>query len=407
MSAPPTATGTGTGAGTATGIEPAALDACLLGVYPRPGFVLARGRGTELVDETGRAYLDFASGIGVSALGHADPEVVRAIQEQAALLGHVSNLYSTRPAAELAHRLCASSFAERVFFTNSGAEAVEAAWKFARRWAGAVHGPGKTGLVAFRGGFHGRTGGALALTAREEYQAPFRPLLPGVAFAPFGDLAAASRLIGPETAAVFVEPVQGEGGVRVAPPGFLAALRELCDRQSALLVLDEIQCGMGRTGRLWAHERWGVRPDLMTAAKALGGGLPLGAVLLSEAVAATLRPGDHGSTFGGNPIACRAARVVLERVAEPAFLARVEALGERLRSGLRSLGRPSVREVRGLGLMVGVELACEVKPVIEEGYRRGVLLLGAGPRVLRLLPPLVVGEAEIDRLLDTLREILP
>lgn len=393
--------------GAALGTTPAALDAHLLGVYPRPGFVLARGRGAELVDEAGRAYLDFASGIGVNALGHGDPELVRAIQEQAAALGHVSNLYHTRPAAELAELLVAGSFADRVFFTNSGTEAIEGAWKFARRWAAAVHGPGKTGLVAFRGGFHGRTGGALALTAREEYQAPFRPLLPGVSFAPFGDLAAASRLIGPETAAVFVEPVQGEGGVRVAPPGFLAALREICDRQGALLVFDEIQCGMGRTGRLWAHERWGVEPDLATAAKALGGGLPLGAVLLTEAVAATLRPGDHGSTFGGNPIVCRAARVVLERVSEPAFLARVDALGERLRTGLRSLARPSVREVRGLGLMVGVELACEVKPVVEEGYRRGVLLLGAGPRVLRLLPPLVIGEAEVERLLETLREILP
>ncbi len=283
---------------------------------------------------------------------------------------------------------------------------MEAAVKFARRWARAEHGEGKTGVVAFDGGFHGRTAGALALTAREDYQAPFRPLMPGVRFAPFDDPEAAAAAVDASTCAVFVEPIQGEGGVRVASDALLAALRAACDRHGALLVFDEIQCGLGRTGRLWAHQHTAVVPDVMVLAKALGGGLPLGATLLTERVAAAVRPGDHGSTFGGGPVPCRAGQVVLRRVSDPGFLARVTATGELLRSRLAERAYPAVREIRGRGLMLGLELDRDAAPLVEAALAAGVLLVTAGPRVLRLLPPLVVGEPEIERLLVVLDGLL-
>ena len=378
----------------------------VLNTYARAPFVLERGQGAMLTDTDGKTYLDFAAGISVNALGHGDAELVAAVSEQMTLLGHVCNLYHSAPHADLAEMLCESSFADKVYFCNSGTEAVEAAIKFARKHAREMFGPGKTDLVAFSGSFHGRTVGALALTAREKYQAPFRPLMPGVTFAPFNDSAAAEKLIGPGTCAVFVEPVQGEGGIHAATPEFLATLRALCDRHGALLVFDEIQCGMGRTGRLWAHEHFGVQPDMMTLAKALGGGLPIGATLLTDRVAGALAPGDHGSTFAGGLVVCRAAQVVLRRVSDPAFLARVTALGARLMERLRDLRSPHVREVRGLGLMIGVELDIEVAPLIKAGYAHGVIMINAGPQVLRLLPPLIVEEAHIDQFAEVLGTIL-
>jgi len=378
----------------------------VLNTYARAPFVLERGQGAMLTDSDGKTYLDFAAGISVNALGHADAELVAAVSEQMARLGHVCNLYHSTPHADLAEMLCQRSFADKVYFCNSGTEAVEAAIKFARKSARETFGPGKTDLVAFTGSFHGRTAGALALTAREKYQAPFRPLLPGVSFAPFNDSAAAEKLIGPGTCAVFVEPVQGEGGIHAATPEFLATLRALCDRHGALLVFDEIQCGMGRTGKLWAHEHFGVQPDMMTLAKALGGGLPIGATLLTDRVASALAPGDHGSTFAGGPVVCRAAQVVLRRVGDPAFLARVTALGARLMERLRDLHSPHLPEVRGLGLMVGVEMDIEVAPLIQAGYAHGVIMINAGPKVLRLLPPLIVEEAHIDQFAEVLGTIL-
>jgi len=378
----------------------------VLNTYARAPFVLARGEGMYLYDEDGKAYLDFSSGISVNALGHADPEIAAAVSQQIAQLSHVCNLYHSAPHADLAEALCARSFADKVYFCNSGTEAVEAAIKFARKYARTMHGPGKTGIVAFGGSFHGRTVGALALTAREKYQAPFRPLMPGASFAPFNDLAAAEKLIGPDTCAVFVEPVQGEGGIHPATAEFLAGLRAACDRYGALLVFDEIQCGMGRTGTLWGYEHSGVTPDMMTLAKALGGGLPIGATLLTDRVASALAPGDHGSTFAGGPVVCRAAQVVLRRVGDPAFLARVTALGARLMERLRDLHSPHLREVRGLGLMVGVEMDIEVAPLIQAGYAHGVIMINAGPKVLRLLPPLIVEEAHIDQFAEVLGTIL-
>lgn len=385
-----------------------ALDAAyILGTYPRAPLVFERGEGVWLYDEHGKRYLDFTSGISVNNLGHAHPAIVEAISAQAARLGHVSNLYLTAPQARLAQKLCELSFADKVYFCNSGAEAVEAAIKFARRYARRVHGEGKTRFLAFRGGFHGRTMGALALTARENYQAPFRPLMPGVDYAPLNDLAAAARMITAETCAVFVEPLQGEGGVHAAQVEFLRGLRGLCDQAGALLVVDEIQCGLGRTGQLWAYERAGITPDMMTLAKALGGGLPIGAVLLGEGTAQAVEVGDHGSTFAGGPIVCQAARVVLEQVSSPAMLAHVAEMGAHLQAKLLAAGLPGVREVRGRGLMVGVQLEGEARPVLEVGYEAGLLMLNAGPDVLRLLPPFIVGAAEIDQFVDTLADIWP
>ncbi len=378
----------------------------VLNTYKRAPFVLERGEGMYVYDAEGRRYLDFVSGISVNALGHADAAIVEAVSGQVAQLSHVCNLYHTAPHAELAERLCQLSFADKVYFANSGAEAVEAAIKFARKYARSVHGPGKTGIVAFSGAFHGRTMGALALTAREKYQAPFRPLMPNVRFAPFNDLDAAARVIGPDTCAVFVEPVQGEGGIHAATPAFLGGLRELCDRYGALLVYDEIQCGVGRTGKLWAYEHSGVAPDMMTLAKALGGGLPIGVTLLTDAVANVIEPGDHGSTFAGGPVICRAAGAVLERVSDPAMLDHVTRMGDLLQQRLAALASPHIRAIRGLGLMAGVEMDIDVAALIEAGYGHGVLLLNAGPHVLRLLPPLIVEEAHIAELVAVLDTLL-
>lgn len=381
-------------------------DQHVLYTYARAPFELERGEGMYVYDTDGNSYLDFVSGISVMALGHSDPEITQVVTDQIAKLSHVSNLYHTAPYSDLADQLCESSFADKVYFGNSGTEAVEAAIKFARKYALDTHGPGKTGIVAFRGAFHGRTAGSLAMTPKEKYQGPFRPLMPDVAFAPFNDLEAAEKLIGPQTCAVFVEPVQGEGGIHVATPEFLQGLRAACDRYGAALIFDEIQCGMGRTGTLWAHETSGVTPDMMTAAKALGGGLPIGVTLLTEEIASVIHPGDHGSTFAGGPVACRAAEVVLKRVNDPAMLAHVNAMGALIKERLIGLESPHILEVRGKGLMIGIQLDIPAAPLVDAGYKHGVLLLNAGPDVLRLLPPLIVDESHIAELITALDTLL-
>ncbi|MBN1963064.1 MAG: aspartate aminotransferase family protein [Anaerolineae bacterium] len=378
----------------------------VLNTYTRAPFVLVRGEGMFVFDSDGKRYLDFTSGISVNALGHSDPEIAAAVQDQIGQLSHICNLYHSAPHADLAEALFTLSFADKVYFANSGAESVEAAIKFARKYALVTHGPGKTGIVAFSGAFHGRTAGALALTPREKYQAPFRPLMPDVAYAPFNDIAAAEKLIGPQTCAVFVEPVQGEGGIHIATPDFLAALRDACDRHGALLVFDEIQCGMGRTGTLWAYEHAGIVPDMMTLAKALGGGLPIGATLLTDRVAEVMDVGDHGSTFAGGPVACRVAQVVLKRVSDPAMLAHINTMGTLLMDRMRELRSPHIKEVRGLGLMIGIEMDMDVAPLVKSGYTHGLLVINAGPQVLRLLPPLIVQETHIHQFADTLETIL-
>jgi acetylornithine/N-succinyldiaminopimelate aminotransferase len=377
----------------------------LLGVYRPAGPVFVGAEGCHLRAEDGRRYLDFTSGLAVNALGYGDPAVAAAIR--AALddgLVHTSNLWRTAPAAELAAWLAAHSFADRVFFCNSGAEANEGAIKFARRWAG----PGRHEVIAFRGGFHGRTAGALAATDRPEYREPFRPLMPGVRFATIGDTAEVEALLrGGRVAAVLVEPIQAEGGVRAVPHAFLRALRYLCDEAGALLIADEVQTGLGRTGWFWAHEAAGIAPDLLTVAKPLAGGLPMGAVLMTERVAAALRPGDHGTTFGGGPLVAAAALAVCRRIGAPGFLAEVRRrsafLADRL--GALALRRPSIREVRGAGMLWGV-VVDDAAGVVSRALEAGLLLCTAGPDVVRLLPPLVADEGELARGLEILDEVI-
>jgi len=377
----------------------------LLAVYDRD-LVLVSGKGTRVVDSAGRSYLDFAAGIGVNGLGYADRSVVSAIRRQAGQLVHASNLYYNEPGAALAERLVSLTFPAKVFLCNSGTEAVEAAIKFARRIGRAE---GRTELVAFERAFHGRTLGALSITWSPKYREPFEPLLPGVRFCPWDDLESASAAIGPKTAAVFVEPVQGEGGVRPAPPRFLQGLAELCRERGALLVSEEVQCGLGRTGRLFAYQHSGITPDLLTLAKPLGGGLPLGAVLVREDRAGAIAVGDHGSTFGGNPVASAASLAVLERLTAKGFVEDVDKRAAYLRKGLVELARKhehAIAEVRGLGLMLGVELTQPAAPVVAGLRHRGILVTKAGDDVVRLLPPLVVRRKEIAELLSALDAVL-
>lgn len=379
--------------------------------YVRPEVVFTHGKGMYLYDSEGHEYLDFAAGIAVTALGHSDSEWVQAVSEQAALLTHVSNLYHTEPQVQLAQRLVQNSFADRVFFCNSGAEANEAALKFARKWGkqeagGEQRAHPKTKIVAFSGGFHGRSLGALSVTYKAQYREPFAPLLPGVTFVPFNDLEIAAEAIDDETCAVIVEPVQGEGGVNPARFEFLPWLRQLCDQHQALLIFDEVQCGLGRSGKLWAHELYGVTPDIMTLAKPLAGGLPIGAALVTEKVASLIKPGDHGSTFAAGPLVCRAATVVFDRINQPAFLQDVAAKGEYLREQLWQLSGAHIADVRGAGLLVGVELKQPAAPVIAAARAKGLILINAGENVLRLAPPLIVTQEEIETAVVIIKECL-
>ena len=383
----------------------------LLEVYRRTGPVFTAGEGCRLIAEDGTRYLDFTAGIAVNALGYGSPVVADAIREALdAGLVHTSNLFHTRPAAELAEWLVERSFADRVFFCNSGAEANEGAFKFARRWARETGGEQKTEIVAFHGGFHGRTMGALAATDRPAYQAPFRPLMPGVRFGVVGDVAGADRLIRPErTAAVVIEPLQAEGGVLAVPPAFLKALRYLCDEAGALLVFDEVQVGLGRTGTLWAHEQSGVTPDLMTVAKPLAGGLPMGAVLMTERVAETIQPGDHATTFGGGPLVASAALATVRTIGEPAFLDEVQRKGHLLANLLQKLvlnHLTRVKDVRGVGLIWGVEIDGPAGEVVGRALEAGLLVCSAGPNVVRIVPPLVIGDAELAEGVQILDEVL-
>lgn len=378
--------------------------------YTRPEIVFTHGQGAYLYDTDGKRYLDFAAGIAVTALGHGDKEWVRAISEQAGKLAHVSNLYHTAPHVGLARRLVENSFADRVFFCNSGSEANEAALKFARKFARvqkARQGDfAKTKVVAFSNSFHGRTMGALAVTHKAKYREPFEPLVPGVTFAPFNDLASAAQAIDGETCAVIVEPVQGEGGVHPAKPEFLTGLRTLCDENQALLIFDEVQCGLGRSGNLWAYQGYGVEPDIMTLAKPLAGGLPIGATLVTEQVAQVMGVGDHGSTFAAGPLVCSAANVVFDRVNRPNFLGSVRTNGEYLMAFLGALDSEKVVAVRGVGLLIGVEFTTPVAPLITAARERGLLVIKAGENVLRLCPPLIVTPEQIEAAAAILSECL-
>ena len=367
--------------------------AALLGVYARVGPLFTSGEGAELVAEDGARYLDFVAGIGVNALGYNHP-VIRGAIERALATGliHVSNLYRSEPGERLADELVSRSFADQVFFCNSGAEANEAAFKFARKWAQ------KPGIVAFSGGFHGRLFASLAATDRPDYRRPFEPLVPGIEIVPLGDRAATERAVTAErTGAVIIEPVQGEGGVHPVAAEWLAWLRQLCDGRRAALIFDEVQCGLGRTGTFFAYEQSGVVPDMVTLAKPLAGGLPMGAVLLKDAIGSALAPGDHATTFGGGPLVASVALEVVRVIGAPEFLASVRRAGEWLGGRLASLRSRRVRSVRGRGLMWGIELAEPAGPFVALARERGLLVATAGPKVLRLLPPLVVTQDELER----------
>ncbi|MGH8622688.1 MAG: aspartate aminotransferase family protein [Burkholderiales bacterium] len=378
----------------------------LLGVYARVGPTFVTGEGSELIAEDGTRYLDFVAGIAVNALGYGNPifrdAVMRALETG---LVHVSNLYRTEPGERLAAELVGRAFPSggQGFFCNSGAEANEGAFKFARKWSG------KTDIVAFSGSFHGRLFASLAATDRPDFRRPFEPLLAGVQIIPLGDEEAARRAITADrTAAVIIEPVQGEGGVRPVPAAFLAFLRQLCDSRRCALIFDEVQCGLGRTGTLFAAEQAGVIPDMYTLAKPLGGGLPMGAVLLNDQIAAALAPGDHATTFGGGPFVATVALDVVRAIAEPDFLAAVRAKGEWLGRALSALAsrRARVREARGGGLMWGLELNEVAAPVVAAARERHLLVLSAGPTVIRIVPPLTVSHDELERGVTILDEVL-
>lgn len=374
----------------------------IVNTYNRPPFMLVHGEGVTLYDSEGNAYLDFVAGIAVNALGYGDPEIVETIENAAKGLLHVSNLYHTAPHVQLAKMLTERSFADKVYFCNSGAEANEAAVKFARKRAYVNGDTERTGIVAFTGSFHGRTIGALAMTAREKYQKPFRPLMPGVTYAEYNNLDSAADAITDKTAAVIVEPVQGEGGINPATAEFLQGLRKLCDERGALLIFDQVQCGMGRTGDTFSHQFSGIEPDMVTLAKSLGGGLPIGATLVNNTVAEAIDPGDHGSTFAGGPLVTKVAQVVVRRVSDPEMLQHVSEMGEYLRAQLRKIESSHIVDVRGRGLMCAMELDSAAAPVIQVGYKHGLLLVNAGANVVRFVPPLIVQKEHIDTMIARL-----
>lgn len=380
----------------------------LLPVYKRAPMVLVRGDGVRLFDADGNEYIDFTSGIAVNALGYGDPDLQAALHRAADGLIHVSNLFRTEPGERLAERLVARSFADRVFFCNSGVEANEGAFKFARRWARSVGGPAKHEIVGLRGAFHGRLFASLAATDRPAYRSPFRPLAGGISIAE-RDLDGLARLLSAETtAALVIEPIQGEGGVRVFDAGYLRELRALTNERQVALMFDEIQCGLGRTGYLFAYERVGVTPDLLTLAKPLAGGLPMGAVLMTEAIAATVQPGDHGTTFGGGPFVASVAEHVVDRVSDPGLLASVRENGAWLGSSLRELQdrHGGIRATRGTGYIWGIDVHAPAPDVVSRARAEGLLLVGAGDYTVRILPPLVATRDDLGEGLRRLERAL-
>ncbi|MDD5757621.1 MAG: aspartate aminotransferase family protein [Desulfobulbaceae bacterium] len=376
-----------------------------IGTYTRFPVAMVEGRGCLLQDANGRQYLDFLSGIAVCALGHCHPAVTRAICEQAAKLVHVSNLFHTIPQTELASLLVDNSFADRVFFANSGAEANEAAIKLAR----IASAPGKYEIISLEGSFHGRTLATVAATGQKKFHQGFEPMPQGFSAAPFGDLAALESMITPATSAILCEPLQGESGVRPLPKDYLQGIRDICNQHGLLLIFDEVQVGMGRTGSLFAYEQLGVTPDIMTLAKGIGNGMPLGAMLTTETIAASMQAGTHASTFGGNPVSCAAGLAVMATMLAPGFMDQVKARGRYLAGKLTELAAKYpklLHGVRGMGLIQGVvltEIGVAHGPgIIKTLFEKGVLANFAGNVALRFIPPLIVSEAEIDQMIVTL-----
>lgn len=370
----------------------------LLPTYARVDLAFERGEGAWLIATDGERYLDFTSGVAVNALGHAHPALVAALSEQAKKVWHVSNLYRIPEGERLAERLCEASFADTVFFQNSGAEALECAIKMARKYQSASGKPERYRIVTFEGAFHGRTLAAIAATGNQKYLEGFGPPVDGFDQVPFGDIEAAKKAIGPQTGAILIEPIQGEGGVRVAPSAFLRALRKLCDERGLLLIFDEVQSGIARTGRLFDYQRSGVEPDIMTLAKALGGGFPIGACLATTEASKGMTAGSHGSTFGGNQLAMSVGNAVLDVVLAPGFLDHVRAtalLFKQRLAEIKDRHAAVIAEVRGEGLLIGLRMVPPASEMVDELRAEKMITVAAGDNVVRLLPPLIVGEAEV------------
>ena len=378
----------------------------LMPVYPRCGVRPVRGEGAYLYGERGERYLDFASGIAVNLLGHGHPHLTKAIAEQAATLMHVSNLYGSPQGEAFAQRLVDNTFADTVFFTNSGAEAVECAIKTARRYHHVTGNPKRNTLICFHNAFHGRTMGTISATNQEKMRDGFAPLLEGFSYAPFNDLEAARALVNDSTAGFLLEPIQGEGGIRPASQEFMQGLRDLCDEHGLLLVLDEVQAGVARTGKLYAHEHYGITPDIMATAKGIGGGFPMGACLATEKAAQGMVIGTHGSTYGGNPLAMAAGSAVLDVILADGFMDKVTATGDRLRGALEQMipnHYTLFDHVRGKGLMLGLKLKSDSRAFVAHCRdNHGLLTVAAGDNVVRILPPLVIEEHHIVECIEKL-----
>ncbi|MBC8419775.1 MAG: aspartate aminotransferase family protein [Proteobacteria bacterium] len=382
-------------------------DRYMFQTYGRFPVALVRGEGCRVWDDKGKAYLDFVGGIAVCALGHSSPLVSRVLEEQSKILVHVSNLYYTRPQTELAQLLVENSFADRVFFCNSGAEANEAAIKVARRYSNEKFGPGRHVIVSMYNSFHGRTMATLSATGQSKIQVGYDPLLQGFKFVSFNDVKGLDQAMDDSVCAVILEPIQGEGGVVCPDPGYLKEVRDLCNRHNALLIFDEVQVGMGRTGRLFAHEHYGVTPDIMTLAKALGNGLPIGAMLSTEELGSVFGPGSHATTFGGTPLVTAVSKAVVEKLLEKGWMEEAGRVGEYFKGKLEGLARryPFIKDVRGLGLILGMELDRPGTPVVEACLKEGFLVNCAHETVLRFIPPLIIQKGEIDLLVEALDTI--
>lgn len=383
-------------------------DKYIMKTYGRYPIAPVRGEGCRLWDADGKEYLDFLAGVAVNNLGHCHPRVVKALQEQAATLIHCSNYYQIPQQIELAELLCSHSFADKAFFCNSGAEANEAAIKLARKYSRETFdNPERYGIITAAESFHGRTMATVSATGQEKVQRFFDPLLHGFCHVPFNDLTALEAAVTPQTCAVMLEPIQGEGGINIPSVEYMQGVRELCDRHQLLLILDEVQVGMGRTGKLFAYEHFGITPDIMTLAKALAGGAPIGTMLAKDGVAASFVPGTHGSTFGGNPLVTAAGIATVRAILEEGLLNRAEEMGEYLHGELEALGKryPFVKEVRGIGLMIGMSLAIPGGDIVKKGHERGLLLNVTHDTVLRFVPPLTVSKQEVNQMVQVLEGI--
>lgn len=380
----------------------------IMNTYKRFPVVLVKGSGVKVWDVNGKEYLDFAAGIAVCSLGHSHPQVIAAVKKQIEKLTHVSNLYYTEPQTHLAKLLVDNSFADKVFFCNSGAEANEAAIKLARKYAHENMGPDKFELITMKDSFHGRTMATITATGQEKFQFGFTPLLEGFTYVPFNDLQALEKAISAKTCGVMLEPIQGEGGVNIPDEKYLASVREICDRYGILLIVDEVQAGMGRTGKLFAYEHSGIKPDIMTLAKALGNGFPIGAMLATDKISKAFVPGNHASTFGGNPLATAAAIATLKTILQEGILEHCRRMGDYFLLQLKKLqGKHKIiKDVRGTGLMLAAQLNIESSDIVNECLRRGLLIISAGSKTLRFVPPLIITTGDIDQAMGVLDEVM-